>query len=81
MVLGFLPGAGAVPGALLALGTVLYFAGWMRGPGPVPVMPARWGKVAAAWVLVALFLGHAVWIRHYGPLAVLFPLLVVWAAL
>ncbi|MDF1552795.1 MAG: phosphatidate cytidylyltransferase [Deferrisomatales bacterium] len=79
MALGFLPGVGALPGALLAVGTVIYFAGWIRGPGPVPEMPVRWGQVAAAWVLVALFLGHAVWIRRHGPFAVLFPMLVVWA--
>lgn len=79
VALGFLPGVGALPGALLAVGTVLYFAGWVRGPGPAPELPGRWGQVAGAWVLVALFLGHAVWIRHYGPFAVLFPLLVVWA--
>ena len=79
VVLGFLPGVGALPGALLAVGVVVYFAGWIRGPGPVPELSVRWGRVAAAWVLVALFLGHAVWIRRHGPFAVLFPLLVVWA--
>jgi len=79
IVLGFFWGGPAMPGALLALGTVLYFVLWIRGPGPTPEMPVCWGRVAGAWVLVALFIGHAVWIRRHGPLAVLFPLLIVWA--
>ena len=79
VALGFLAGGAAVPGALLGLGAVGYFAGWIFGPGPTAEMPARWGRVAGAWLLVAVFLGHAVWIRQHGPAAVLFPLLVVWA--
>ncbi|MDW7710125.1 MAG: phosphatidate cytidylyltransferase [Deferrisomatales bacterium] len=79
IVLGFLSGSAAVPGGLLALGVLLYLGGWAFGPGPTAETLRRWGAVAGAWLLVAFFLGHAVWVRSHGISAVLFLLGVVWA--
>lgn len=75
----FLTRSAAVPGALLALGVLVYLGGWAFGPGPGPDTLRRWGAAAGAWLLVALFLGHAIWVRRYGIAPVLFLLGVVWA--
>lgn len=78
VVLGFLSPSAAVPGALLAVGAIVYLAGWAFGPGPDPAVLRRWGAVVGAWLLVAFCLGHAVWVRRHGLPAVLFLLAVVW---
>jgi phosphatidate cytidylyltransferase len=79
VVLGFLSRSAALPGALLALGVLIYLGGWVFGPGPAPDTLRRWGAAAGAWLLVAFFLGHAVWVRRHGISPVLFLLGVVWA--
>lgn len=79
IVLGFLAPSAAVPGGLLALGVLLYLGAWAFGPGPRADTLCRWGATASAWLLVAFFLGHAVWIRRHGVPPVLFVLGVVWA--
>jgi len=78
VALGFLAPSAAVPGALLAVGATVYLAGWAFGPGPSAEVLPRWGAAVGAWLLVAFFLGHAVWVRRYGVSAVLFVLGVVW---
>jgi len=78
VVLGFLSPSAAVPGAILSVGVTVYLVGWALGPGPAKGALPRWGAVAGSWVLVAFFLGHAVWVRRYGVPAVLFLLAVVW---
>ncbi len=78
VVLGFLSASSAVPGSLLAVGATIYLVGWAFGPGPGPEVLPRWGAAVGAWLLVAFFLGHAVWVRRYGVSAVLFLLAVVW---
>ncbi|MBE0616377.1 MAG: phosphatidate cytidylyltransferase [Proteobacteria bacterium] len=79
IVLGFLSPSAAVPGGLLALGVLLYLGGWVFGPGPDSATLRRWGATAGAWLLVAFFLGHAVWVRRHGIAPVLFLVGVVWA--
>lgn len=79
IALGFLSRSAALPGALLALGVLLYLGAWVFGPGPGPDTLRRWGAAAGAWLLVAFFLGHAVWVRGHGISPVLFVLGVVWA--
>jgi phosphatidate cytidylyltransferase len=78
VALGFLAPSAAVPGALLAVGAVLYLGGWAFGPGPGEEVLRRWTAAAGSWLLVAFFLGHAVWVRRHGVSPVLFVLAVVW---
>ena len=79
VVLGFLSPVPALPSALVALGTLFYLAAWMVGPGPSPETLPSWGAALGAWVLVALFLGHGVWVRSVGVSPVVFVALTVWA--
>jgi phosphatidate cytidylyltransferase len=78
IVLGFLSSSPQVPGGLLALGSLVYLAAWIAGPGPTPHTLRRWGGVLGAWVLVAYFLGHLVQVRSYGISPVLFLAGVIW---
>ncbi len=79
LVLAFLSPHRELPVVLLCLGTLGYFGLWMAGPGPREDLAARWGATVGGWVLVALFLGHALWIRAHGVLPVVYLLAVVWA--
>lgn len=79
VVFAFLGDSGALPGAALALGVLLYLGGWIAGPGPTENTLQRWGSVVGGWVFVACFLGHAVSVRSFGVAPVLFLLAVVWA--
>ncbi len=79
IALGFLLPPPAAPAGLLALGCLIYFGVWVAGPGPRDDTLARWGAVAAAWLLVAFFLGHAIAVRRFGVAPVIFACAVVWA--
>lgn len=79
VVLGFLSNSAAVPGALLAVGALCYLGSWIALRGPAPDTLPRWGGAMGAWVYVAFFLGHALWIRGFGVAPVVFILAVVWA--
>lgn len=79
VVFAFLADAAVLPGAALALGALVYFAGWIGGPGPTEATLERWGSVIGGWVFVAYFLGYAVSVRAHGVAPVLFLLAVVWA--
>lgn len=79
VVLGFLARSGAVTSAVLGVGAIVYFAGWIAGPGPGPDTLRRWGAALGAVVFVGVFLGHAVWVRRHGFGPVLFLGCVVWA--
>ena len=79
VVLGFLSASYALPNALLVLGAVVYLAGWIFGSGPEEDTLPRWGVAIGGWILVAYFLGHALWIRRYGVCPVVYALAVVWA--
>lgn len=75
--LSFLGGSGA-PAAALALGALLYFAGWIFGSGPAPDTLRRWGGGLGAVVVVGYLLGHAVVVRRHGLAPVFFLGAVVW---
>lgn len=79
VVLGFLARSPVVPGVLLAVGALLYLGGWIVGSGPSPRTLPGWGGAAGAWMLIAFFLGHAVWVRSHGISPVCFVAVVVWA--
>jgi phosphatidate cytidylyltransferase len=79
VVLGFLCRASQAPGLLLALGAFGYLGAWVCGPGPKPEVLRHWSGALGSWVLVAFFLGHAVWVRAHGVSPVVFVLAIVWA--
>lgn len=79
VALSFLGPSAGMPAAALGVGALVYLGGWVLGPGPRPEALARWGATAGAWVLVAYFLGCAVWVREHGIAPVLFACAVVWA--
>jgi phosphatidate cytidylyltransferase len=79
LVLSFLSTSYALPSALLVLGALVYLAGWIFGCGPEEDTLGRWGVALGGWILVAYFLGHALWIRRYGVCPVVYVLAVVWA--
>ena len=77
IVLGFHAAHAAVPGGLVSLGALLYLGMWIRGPGPTDRTLAAWGAALGAWILIAYFLGHALYIRRFGPSPILFISIVV----
>ena len=79
VVLGFLSGSQAFPGALVAVGSLVYFLGWIVGPGPSATTLKRWGATVGSWIFVAFFLGHAVWVRRHGAGPVVFAAMTVWS--
>jgi phosphatidate cytidylyltransferase len=78
LVLGFCDASRVMPGLLLAVGSIAYLGAWMAGAGPREDLIRRWGALIGGWVFVALFLGHAVWVREHGISPVLFLAAIVW---
>jgi phosphatidate cytidylyltransferase len=65
--------------ALVALGTVFYLVIDATKRGMDAATLSRVTTVTSAWVLVPLFLGHAVIVRSFGPEALIFLMILVMA--
>lgn len=78
VVLSFLSSSAALPGGLLCVGVIFYMWMWVAGPGPGPHTLNRWGVALGAWIFVAYFLGHALWIRRFGISPIIYLAAVIW---
>lgn len=79
IVLAFISETPEMPGAALALGTLVYVL-YEGGKGePSLETLKRISHVGGGWLLVAFFLGHAVTLRRYGYEPLLFLIILVMA--